>query len=134
VKTFFVVVFVVIMAFILVNRQRVFVRDPLATVYRDGVKQSGVQVFINYSNDVLLQKDGDAGSYQTLVQGWNKAPGTPEVLKCVRWMACLTDADHATTLPIENTGKGTFDAQVAMTNREVSFIEGDGARMRVVLR
>src|ERR1700735_633814 len=110
------IVFLVVMAFIWVNRQRVYVRDPLATVYKNGVKQSGVQVFMNYSNDVLVEQD--AG--RTLVQGWNKMPGTPADLTCLRWMACMTDAVHAGTLPVEWSGKGKYDPQVAMTGREVS--------------
>lgn len=134
VKTFLILAFVVAMGFILVNRQRVFVRDPLATVYRDDVKQSGVQVYINYSDDVLVERDTDAGIYQTLVQGWNRLPGTPVILKCLRWMVCLTDADRATTMPIDWSGKGKYDPRVSMTGREVSFVEGDGATVRVELR
>jgi hypothetical protein len=134
VKTFLIVAFVAVLALILVNRQKVFVRDPLATVYRNDVERSGVQVYINYANDVLLESDADSGSYQTLVQGWNKMPGTPVVLRCLRWMACVTDADHATTLPVEWSGKGKYDPRVSMTGREVSFVDGDGATLRVTLR
>jgi hypothetical protein len=133
-KTILVVVFAILLGAILLNRQKVFVRDPLAAVYRNDVKQSSVEVFINYSNDVLMERDSDSGSYWTLIQGWNKAPGTPVVLRCLRWMACLTDADHATTLPIEWSGKGRYDPRVSMTHREVSFVDGDGATVRVTLR
>jgi hypothetical protein len=129
-----IVLFLLVLGLILLNRQKVFVRDPLATVYRNEVKQSGVEVFINYSNDVLMQREGDSGSYWTLVQGWNKVPGTPALLRCLRWMACLTDADHATTLPVAGNGKGKYDARVSMTSRELSFVEGDGAALRVDLR
>jgi hypothetical protein len=134
VKTLLIVAFVGLLGLILVNRQRVFVRDPLARVYRNDVKQSGVEVYINYSDDVLLERDADSGTYQTLVQGWNKMPGAPVVLRCLRWMACLTDADHATTLPIEWSGKGRYDPRVAMTSREVTFVDGDGASIRIALR
>jgi hypothetical protein len=130
VKRILLIVFLVVITFIWVNRQRVYVRDPLATVYKNGVKQSGVQVFMNYSNDVLVEQD--AG--RTLVQGWNKMPGTPADLTCVRWTACMTDAVHAGTLPVEWNGKGKYDPQVAMTGREVSYVDGDGATVRVVLR
>jgi hypothetical protein len=133
-KTILVVAFVVVLGLVLVNRQKVFVRDPLATVDRNDVKQSGVEVFINYSNDVLMERNADSGSYWTLVQGWNKAPGTPVVLHCLRWMACLTDADHATTLPLEWSGKGRYDPRVSMSHREVSFVDGDGTTVRVTLR
>ncbi len=133
-KRILLAVFLVAFAFIWVNRQRVYVRDPLATVYKNDVKQSGVQVYINYSNDVLLERDTDAGSYGTLVQGWNKMPGTPKVLTCLRWTACMTDAEHTETLPLAWSGKGKYDPRVAMTNREVSFVDGDGATVRVALR
>jgi hypothetical protein len=134
VKKILLIVFVVALGFVWVNRQRVYVRDPLATVYKDDVKQGGVQVFINYSNDVLVEQDAEPGSYRTLVQGWNKMPGTPVVLKCLRWMACMTDADLAVTFPGVWNGKGKYDPRVAMNGREVSYVDGDGATMRVVLR
>jgi len=133
-KIFLVLVFLGLLALILVNRQRVYVRDPIANVYRDGVKQSGVQVFINYANDVLLEQDAEPGSYRTLVQHGGAMPGTPVVLRCLRWMVCLTDADQATTLPMEWSGKGRYQPKVAMTAREVSFVGGDGKTMRVTLR
>ena len=133
-KKLFVVAFLVIFGFIVMNRQRVYVRDPIASVYRNDVKQSGVQVFINYSNDVLLWRDSDQGGYRLLVQNWNKMPGTPQVLRCIRWMACLADSEHAVTFPIESMGKGAYDPQVTMTNREVRFVNGDGAAMKVQLR
>ena len=133
-KTIMIVAFLVLLALIFINRQRVFVRDPLATVYRNDVKQSGVEVFINYSSDVLLERDSDSGSYWTLLQGWNRMPGTPTVLKCLRWMVCLTDADHATTLPMKWIGKGKYNPRVTMTTAEASFVDGDGATMQVELR
>jgi len=154
VKTVLVLAFVALLGFILIHRRRVYVRDPLATVYKSApdpksrpaskstpasdpkseVKQSGVQVFINYSNDVLLEQDADPGGYRILVQSWNKMPGTPAVLKCLRWMVCLADADHATAFPIESSRRGRYDPEVTMTSRELSFIDADGATIRVELR
>jgi hypothetical protein len=131
-KKLLLLAFVVLMTLIVLNRQRVYVRDPLATVYRNDVKQSGVEVYINYSNDVLLEKSAQPGAYTLLVQHWNEMPGSPAELKCVRWMACLADADHATTLPLNAGGK--YDPRVAMTNREVSFVARDGTKMRIELR
>jgi hypothetical protein len=54
-------------------------------------------------------------------------------------MVCLTDADHPTTLPIDWIGssgrsKGKYDPHVSMTGRVVSFVNGDGATVRVDLR
>jgi hypothetical protein len=155
-KKLFLLAFVVLMVLILLHRQRVFVRDPLATVYKsqkpvdgksqkpgqttehadvaDGVKQDGVQVYINYSNDVLLARDDEPGAYRILVQHWNKMPGTPIELKCIHSMACLTDADHASTIPINRTATRNYEPNVTMSEHEVSFIAGDGSTMRVVLR
>jgi hypothetical protein len=138
-KRLFLLAFLIIMVLILINRQRVFVRDPLASVYTstapDGsgaVKQGGVQVYINYSNDVLLVKDSQLGGYTLLVQHWNKTPGTPVQLKCIHWMACLTDNDRAAVLPVQPNG--TNDPHVEMNDRELSFVDAQGARTRVQLR
>ena len=70
--------------------------DLLQGSGKDG-KQSGVQVFVNASGDVLLWQDAEPGAYRILVQGWNKAPGTPVRLTCLHWMVCLTDAPHNLT-------------------------------------
>jgi len=133
IKTLFILAFIVIMALIVVNRQRVYLRDPLATVYRNEVEQSGVQVYQNYSDDILVDKDGDK-PFRILVQDWNEIPGTPVRLTCIRWMACLANDDHAATVPLVWTGKGKYDPKVAMTSREISFTDADGSRLRVTLR
>lgn len=134
-KKLLLIAFVVMLAFVLVNRQRVFLRDPLAKVYRssgvngaDNVEQSGVQVYINYSNDVLLMKENPGGS-TLLVQHWNRMPGTPVRLRCIHWMTCMTDSDQAPLLPAAK-----YDAKVQMSNRTVSFVDAHGAMTRVKLR
>jgi hypothetical protein len=133
VKTVLILAFVVIMGFIVINRERVYVRDPLATVYRNDVEQSGVQVYMNYSNDVLLEKDS-GNPFRILVQDSNEVPGTPVDLICMRWMACMTKSDRPPILPMEWKGKGKYDPRMTMTNKEVSFVDGDGSRVRVRLR
>jgi hypothetical protein len=105
---------------------------------KDG-RQSGVQVFVSVSGDVLLWRDAEPGGYRILVQAWNKAPGTPMRLTCLRWMVCLAEADHPATIAMDWTGnsgrhKGKYDPHVSMTGREVSFVNGDGATVRVELR
>jgi hypothetical protein len=105
---------------------------------KDG-RQSGVQVFVNASGDVLLWRDAQPGAYRILVQAWNKVPGTPMRLTCLRWMVCLADADHPPTIAMDWTGnsgrrKGKYDPRVSMSGREVSFVDGDGATVRVELR
>jgi hypothetical protein len=134
VKKILILAFVLLMGFIVLNRQRVFVRDPLASVYRSDTKQSEVQVYINYSNDVLLVKEGGPDAYRTLVQRWSKMPGTPVVLTCIRWMACLTQEDQAPIIPPDWSGQGPYDPQVSMTERGVSFVDHTGAKVFVEFR
>lgn len=138
-KVFLLLVLVALLALIAVNRQRIYVRDPLATVYKDDVQQSGVQVFVSLSGDVLLWRDGEPGEYRTLLQAWNMMPGIPFRLTCLRWMACLTDADHASIIPLNwngnsGKGKGRYDPNVSMTGGKVTYMDADGDTMRVELR
>ena len=105
---------------------------------KDG-RQSGVQVFVSAAGDVLLWQDAQPGGYRILVQSWNKLPGTPMRLTCIRWIVCLADADHASTIPLDWTGnsgrgRGKYDPQVTMSGRRVNFVDGAGATMRVELR
>ena len=127
-------IFLVLLGVILLNRYRVYVRDPLATVYLNGAKQSGYEVYINYNNDVLVIHPTDKLLEETLVQGWNKMPAIPQELRCMRYMACLADADHATTLPLDGAVAGKYKPDVAMSNREVSYALPDGTKARIDLR
>ena len=54
-KRIFALLLICLIVFIALRRQRIFLRDPLANVTRDGTAVGGVQVMINYTNDVLLQ-------------------------------------------------------------------------------
>jgi len=136
-KKLLALVVLALVVFVVVYRQRIFLRDPLATVTRDGEKVSSVAVMINYSNDVLLQ-DHSAGKYRIyLVQNWNKQAEVPAVaLTCVQGMACMTDADQAAATAIVPGSRGRRPAfeGVTMTNRFVEFVDEDGDLVRVVLR
>jgi len=126
-----------LVVFVVVYRQRIFVRDPLATVTRDGVKMGNVQVMINYSNDVLLQDGSTTERRLYLVQNWNKAAEVPTVpLKCIYGVACMTDADQASAMRLEvgSRGRRTPFEGVTMTNRRVEFVDEDGALVAVALR
>jgi hypothetical protein len=118
---------VVIAVFVVVFRQRIFLRDPLGTVERNGVAQSGARVFINYSNDVLVE---DAASHRfVVVQGWNGGlPGTPQRLACVTGMACWADGDQASVFPLGGGARGG-----AMSSKEVTFTDEDRVGVRVTL-
>jgi hypothetical protein len=115
--------------FVAVFRQRIFLRDPLGKMERNGVAVDGARLYINFSNDVLVEEPGTERRY--LVQGWSEVPGVPQILGCVQGLACWTDADHASVYPLDGRGAG---AKAAMSAKEVSFADETGARIRVQLR
>ena len=117
-------ILIVLIVFVIWNKQRVFVRDPLANVVRDGAKVDGEQVYINFTNDVLLEND-NAPSHIMIVQHGH-AVGVPTKLRCIHWVACLTDADVATTLPLGG-------AIQTMDSKTVAFREGNGRHWNVTL-
>jgi len=85
---------VVVLAIVAYNRNRLYVRDPLGSVTRNDVKEAGAQVYINFSNDVLIEND-NAPAYTLLVQH-GAHTGSPAQLYCLHWLLCMTDADAAT--------------------------------------
>ena len=115
--------------FVAVFRQRIYVRDPLGKIERNGVAQDGSRLYINYSNDVLVE---DAARHQfALVQGWNALPGVPQHLFCLTGLMCWTDADKAAVFPVEGMGGKT---PAVMSAKEVTFVDESGAKVRVGLR
>jgi len=131
VKKIVAVVVLVFAVVVGVYRERIFVRDPLAAVSRQGAVVHGAHGYINFLNDVLVEGD-DAEAPRYLVQRWNKSPGVPAVLTCIRWMVCWTDADHATMTPV--VGRPGYDAKVEMSDKQVSFVDGAGAAVTISLR
>lgn len=120
---------VVLVVLVAVYRQRIFLRDPLGKVERNGVQMEGARVFINYSNDVLVEDAAE--EHRILVQGWSGLPGTPKELTCLRGLLCVTEADEAPVVALGGIGGRT---RAVMSNKEVSFVDGSGAEMRVDLR
>ena len=115
--------------FVAVFRQRIFVRDPLGKVERRGVAQDGMRLYINYSNDVLVE---DSARHQfVLVQRWNARPGVPQHLFCLTAMVCWTDADKPAVFPVEGVGGKT---PAVMSAQEVTFVDESGTKVRVALR
>jgi hypothetical protein len=118
-----------IAVFVALFRQRIFVRDPLGKVERNGVAQDGARLYINYSNDVLVE---DSARHQfVLVQGWSALPGVPQHLFCLTGLMCWTDADRAAVFPVEGAGGRT---RAAMSAKEVTFLDESGTSVRVTLR
>ena len=120
---------VLIILFVAVFRQRIFLRDPLGKVERNGIVQDSARVYINYSNDVLLEDAATHGF--VLVQAWRRAPGVPQHLSCLSGLACWTDADQAAMLPVRGAGK---EAPAEMSAQEVSFVDIGGEKVRIGLR
>jgi len=108
----------VLVVFIVYNRQRLYLRDPLGNVVRDGVKEDGTEVFINYSDDVLLQ-NRPAPIYMTIVQHSNHI-GEPRVVPCIRFIVCLMDAD-VVTLTAPTAPNVVVES---MSGKSVAFTEG----------
>jgi hypothetical protein len=127
-----VVALIAVVVVLVIFRQRLFLRDPIAKVERDGTEQKEYRVYLNYFNDILIEDL--EGNRRILVQARDDKPMTPGVpmhLQCVRGMACLTEVEYAPTVPL--AGK-EYVSQVEMTNSFVSFRDADGASMRVSLR
>jgi hypothetical protein len=119
---------VLLVVVVVVYRQRLYLRDPLGTVERNGMRVEGARVFINYYNDVLVQS-ADGGRPYLVQRG--SVPGTPAKLSCLRGMVCWTEADIATVVPL---GGADYRPNVVMGNKEVTFQDGNGDGVRVVLR
>jgi hypothetical protein len=126
-KKILIVLTVLLIVMAVMYRQRLFLRDPLGKVERNGMRVDGASVFINYYNDVLVE-NVDAAPY--LVQRGN-VPGTPAKLSCLRGMVCWTEADVAAVAPLGAVG---YQPNVVMSSKEVSFQDGNGDGVRVVLR
>jgi hypothetical protein len=123
---------VVLVLVLVVFRQRLYLRDPIARVERNGSKQAGMRVYLNYYNDIIVEDV--ARNQRYLVQAENGmplVPGVPLHLGCLRAMACLTDRNFASTRSLGGAG---YDGQVVMTNTFITLTDGDGAAIRVTLR
>ena len=128
-KKILVVGMLLLVVFVVVFRQRIFVRDPLGKVERNGVAQDGTRLYINYSNDVLVE---NLAQHQfVLVQGWSALPGVPQHLFCLTGLMCWTDADRAAVFPVDGVG-GRKPA--VMSAKEVTFVDESGSSVRVELR
>lgn len=125
-KKLILVIALILIVFAVYNRQRLYVRDPLASVTRDGVKEVGAQVYINYSNEVLLTNNNPP-AYATLIQQAQPI-GTPSKLYCVQWLICMTDAYPATMISLDG------DSEVESMNGKAVTFKDRGKATLVTLR
>ena len=117
---------IIVLAFVAYNRNRLYVRDPLGGVTRNGAKEAGAQVYINYSNEVLVEND-NSPAYTLLVQHGNNA-GSPVEIRCIHWLLCMTDADTAAL--VQPPPSITIEE---MTGKSVRFMDSDKRETVVVL-
>lgn len=117
-----------LIVFAVVFRHRIFVRDPLGKVERNGSVQDGARLYINYFNDVLVE---GSGNKFLLVQAPAPLPGVPQHLFCFTGLLCWTDADQATIFPIDGIGGKT---PATMSGKDVNFIDESGAKVSATLR
>lgn len=116
-----------LIVFAVVFRHRIFVRDPLGKVERNGSVQDGARLYINYFNDVLVE---DSGKF-LLVQAPSALPGVPQHLFCFTGLLCWTDADQATIFPLDGIAGKT---PATMSGKDVSFVDESEARVSATLR
>jgi len=126
VRKFLLLSVVATIALAIVYQDRLFLRDPLGSVERNGIPVAGARVFINYSNDVLVQED--SGRRMFIVQHYNRLPASPSGLTCFQGMLCLTPSDRSAS--------GTPDPgrEASMSDREVAFTDNLGSRVHVRIR
>jgi hypothetical protein len=125
-------IIVVLIVLAVIYRQRLYLRDPLGSVTRDGAKEDGAQVYINWSSDVLLENDnppaGTRGEMTLTLVQHDRPIGVPRQIHCLHWLICFTDADQATlTAP----DPGTFIR--SMSSKRVLFHDYNGREAIVTL-
>jgi hypothetical protein len=131
-KKLIALIIVLLIVLAVIYRQRLYVRDPLGSVTRDGAKEQWAQVYINWSNDVLLENDSPAGAAPgqmtlTLVQH-GRPIGVPKQMHCLHWLLCLADADEATlTAP----DPGAYIK--SMSTKQIAFHDYSGHEAVVTL-
>ncbi len=118
----------VLIALAVMYRDRLYLRDPLGKIARNGVEQEDARVFINYENDVLVREKH--GTEMFVVQHWNGLQATPAGLTCVEGMLCVTPADRVMDVGEATSGR----APAEMTDRAVSFVDAGGAKVLVTIR
>ena len=118
----------VLIVLIAVYRDRLYLRDPLGRLTRDGAPQPDARVFINFENDVLVQEKG--GTEMFVVQHWNHLEAVPANLTCIQGLLCIAPADR-----LIDTAGTTITRKVAeMTDRAVNFTDSNGHPVEVTIR
>jgi hypothetical protein len=126
-KTFWVVLLAAMALFVYVNRFKLFLRDPLGAVTRNGTFEDGAQVYINYLNDVVVAND-HLPKYLLVVQH-GQSVGVPAPLKCLFDLLCLAQG-----YPVPQIAPLTGAAAESMTDRQVRFRDENAREVTVKIR
>lgn len=118
----------VLIVLIAVYRDRLYLRDPLGKLTRDGAPQADARIFINYENDVLVQEKG--GTEMFAVQHWNHLESVPANLTCIQGLLCIAPADRF----IDTAGTAITRRAAEMTDRAVNFVDSNGHPVQVTIR
>lgn len=117
----------VVAAFVLyVNRLKLFVRDPLAAVTRNGVFQDGTRVYLNYDSDVLMENTQSTSSLTLLQHG--QPIGVAAPLNCLLNALCIASA-----YPAPQIASLPGARLESMTGQEVHWKDGEGQEVVVKL-
>ena len=127
-RRFLVLLTLALIALAVVYRDRLYLRDPLGKIARNDAEQADAAVYINYENDVLVREKHGAEMF--VVQHWNGLQAFPSGLTCIEGMLCLLPADRV----LDVGGTGAAQKPAEMSDREVSFRDGSGARVKVTIR
>lgn len=127
-RRFLVLLTLVLIGLAVVYRDRLYLRDPLGKITRNGVEQDDARIYINYENDVLVREQH--GTRVFAVQHWNRQPAVPGKLTCVEGMLCVTASDRVMDVAAAATGPAA-----EMSDRTVSFKdEATGEAVSVTIR
>ena len=133
-RRLFLLLTLVLIALIAVYRDRLYLRDPLGSLTRDGTPQPDARVFINFENDVLVQEhlaiQEHGGAEMFAVQHWNQLEAVPANLTCIEGLLCLAPADRL----IDTAGTTLTRKPAEMTDRAVHFIDDNGHTVQVTIR
>jgi hypothetical protein len=125
-KKIILLIVVLCAVFVVVERQKLFMRDPLGSVVRNGQKEAGTQVYINFNNDVLVENDNAPMYVEVIEHG--QPVGLPKETGCVHWVMCLLDNYPATLL--DTSSKSTVES---MDSKTVKLNDGDRGETVITL-
>src|SRR5436305_862653 len=106
---------------------KLYVRDPMGAVTRNGTFEDSAQVYVNYLNDVLLVND-QLPKYLLIVQH-GQPVGVPAPLSCLFSVLCL-----AAGYPVPQIAPLSGAPAESMSAQQVVFKDENGREVIAKLR